>query len=53
MVDECGWKTAESGTFTTRGFVGDYEIEVKAGPKSKTMRASLPKEGATVECVLE
>jgi endo-1,4-beta-xylanase len=46
-------KTAASGTFTTRGFLGDYEIEVKAGGKSKTVRASLPKQGATVECVLE
>jgi endo-1,4-beta-xylanase len=46
-------KTAASGTFTTRGFLGDYEIEVKAGGKSKTVPASLPKEGATVECVLE
>jgi GH35 family endo-1,4-beta-xylanase len=46
-------KTAESGTFATRGFLGDYEIEVKAGGKSKTIRASLPKEGAAVECVLE
>jgi endo-1,4-beta-xylanase len=46
-------KTAASGTFTTRGFLGDYEIEVKAGGKSKTIRASLPTEGATVECVLE
>jgi endo-1,4-beta-xylanase len=46
-------KTAASGSFTTRGFLGDYEIEVKAGGKSKTIRASLPKEGAAVECVLE
>ncbi|HXK03409.1 MAG TPA: hypothetical protein VMS37_13465 [Verrucomicrobiae bacterium] len=46
-------KTAASGTFTARGFLGDYEIEVKAGGKSKTIRASLPKEGAAVECVLE
>ena len=46
-------KTAASGTFTTRGFLGDYEIEVKAGNKSKTIRASLPKEGAAVECVPE
>lgn len=46
-------KTATSGTFTTRGFLGDYEIEVTAGGKSKTIRASLPKEGAAVECVLK
>lgn len=46
-------KTSGQGTFKTRGFLGDYEIEVKAGGKSKTVRASLPKEGAKVECVLE
>ncbi len=46
-------KTAASGAFTTHGFLGDYEIEIKSGDKSKTIRASLPKQGATVECVLE
>ena len=46
-------KTAAAGTFTARGFLGDYEIEVSAGGKSRTIRASLPKEGAAVECVLE
>jgi len=46
-------KTGAQGTFATRGFLGDYEIEVKAGGKSKTVRASLPKEGAKVECVLD
>ncbi len=46
-------KTAASGTFTTRGFLGNYEIEVRSGGKSKTIPASLPKEGVTVECVLE
>jgi endo-1,4-beta-xylanase len=46
-------KTGAQGTFATRGFLGDYEIEVKAGGKSETVRASLPKEGAKVECVLD
>lgn len=46
-------KTGAQGTFAARGFLGEYEIEVKAGGKSKTIRASLPKEGAKVECVLE
>jgi hypothetical protein len=32
------------GTFATRGFLGDYEIEVKGGSKTKTVRVSLPKE---------
>ena len=46
-------KTGAQGTFATRGFLGDYEIEVKAGGKAKTVRVSLPKEGAQAECVLE
>ncbi len=45
-------KTGKQGTFATRGFLGDYEIEAKAGARSKTVHASLPKGGATVECVL-
>lgn len=46
-------KTSAKGTFATRGFLGEYEIEAKAGAKSKTLRVSLPKGGATVECVLD
>ena len=46
-------KTGAQGTFATRAFLGDYEIEVKAGGKSKTVRANLTKEGVKVECVLD
>ena len=46
-------KTAAQGTFATRGFLGDYEIVVKAAGKSKTQRVSLAKDGAKVECVLD
>jgi GH35 family endo-1,4-beta-xylanase len=46
-------KTGAQGTFATRGFLGDYEIEVKAGRKTKTVRVTLPKEGARAECVLD
>jgi hypothetical protein len=46
-------KTGAQGTFATRGFLGDYEIEVKARGKSKTVRVTLPKDGAKAECVLE
>jgi len=46
-------KTGAQGTYATRAFLGDYEIEVKAGGKSKTVRASLSKEGAKVEFVLD
>jgi len=46
-------KTGAQGTFATRGFLGDYEIEVKARGKAKTVRVSLPRDGAKAECVLE
>jgi endo-1,4-beta-xylanase len=46
-------KSNSQGTFATRGFLGDYEIEVKAGGKTKTVRASLSKDGSRVDCVLE
>jgi endo-1,4-beta-xylanase len=46
-------KTGAQGTFATRGFLGEYEIEAKAGGKSKTVRVNLPQAGRQVECVLE
>jgi endo-1,4-beta-xylanase len=46
-------KTGAKGTFTTRAFLGDFDIEVKAGGKTRTVKASLGKDGKTVECVLE
>ncbi len=46
-------KTNARGTFAARGFLGDYEIQARAGGKSKTVQVSLPKNGATVECVLQ
>jgi hypothetical protein len=46
-------KTGGEGTSSTRGFLGDYEISVKAGGKTKTVRATLCKGGASIECVLD
>jgi GH35 family endo-1,4-beta-xylanase len=46
-------KTSAQGTYASRGFLGDYEIQVKSGGKSKTVKASLTKDGARVECVLD
>jgi endo-1,4-beta-xylanase len=46
-------KTGGQGTFAARGFLGEYDIEVKAGGKTKTVHVSLPKEGAKAECVLD
>ena len=46
-------KTNAKGAFAVRGFLGEYEIEARDGGKSKTLHLSLPKAGATVECVLQ
>ena len=48
-----GGKTGAQGTFAARGFLGDYEIAVKSGSKSRTVRTSLSKDGTRVECVLD
>jgi GH35 family endo-1,4-beta-xylanase len=45
--------TDSRGTFRARGFLGDYDIEVLAGGRSKTVPASLPKAGTTIRIVLE
>jgi endo-1,4-beta-xylanase len=46
-------RTGVKGTFATRGFLGDYEIEVKAGGKTRSVAATLGKDGKTVECVID
>jgi endo-1,4-beta-xylanase len=46
-------KTSRAGTFVTRGFLGDYDIEVKSKGKTKTAHATLAKDGSRVECVLD
>ena len=45
-------KSAPDGAFKVRGFLGDYEITVASAGKTKTVKASLPKEGATVKATL-
>jgi len=40
--------TDAGGRFRTRGFLGQYEIVVRSGNRTRTVRASLPKDGATV-----
>lgn len=44
--------TGATGAFTTRAFLGEYDIEVKAGGKTRRVNATLGKDGKTVECVL-
>ena len=46
-------KSAAGGAFRTRGFLGDYEITVSAGGKTKTAKAQLGKDGTKLEVVLE
>jgi GH35 family endo-1,4-beta-xylanase len=45
-------KTDAKGTYSTRGFTGNYDITVVADGKSQTLSATLPKEGATMTIVL-
>ncbi|MFB3777211.1 MAG: endo-1,4-beta-xylanase [Bryobacteraceae bacterium] len=46
-------KTNGQGAYLARGFLGDYDIEVKAAGRTKTVRATLSKDGSKVECVLD
>jgi len=46
-------KTAASGDFKTRGFLGEYDVTVEANGKTKTVRAQLPKDGATLAVTMD
>src|ERR1017187_9347996 len=46
-------KTNRTGAYTTRGCLGEYDIEVKSGGKTKTAHATLFKDGSRVECVID
>jgi GH35 family endo-1,4-beta-xylanase len=50
-TDETG-QTDAKGNYGTRGFYGAYEIEVKAGDKTKTVQANLASGGSRVEVKL-
>ncbi len=41
-------KTGKAGEYSTRGFLGDYEITVTANGKTKTVKSTLPTDGATM-----
>lgn len=43
----------KAGQYQTRGFLGDYEIEVRAGARTRTVKARLEKAGSRVEVVLD
>jgi endo-1,4-beta-xylanase len=51
-TEETGETDAE-GQFATRGFLGEYAVTVTHGNKSRTVEASLSREGATVQVGLE
>jgi GH35 family endo-1,4-beta-xylanase len=45
--------TAADGTYSTRGFLGDYDSTVTAGNRSQSSTFSLPHEGRNVDVVLK
>jgi endo-1,4-beta-xylanase len=45
--------SAADGTYSTRGFLGDYEMKVTAGNRSQSIAFSLPHEGRAVDVVLK
>lgn len=45
--------TDASGAYQVRGFLGDYEVTVKAGSRSKTVPAKLTKDGLKLSVVLK
>jgi endo-1,4-beta-xylanase len=46
-------RTAEDGSYAVRGFLGDYQVTVRAGGREKVVPVSLPRAGTTVRVVLE
>jgi GH35 family endo-1,4-beta-xylanase len=45
--------SATDGTYSTRGFLGDYDVTVTTGQRSRTVKISLPHEGQTVDITLK
>ena len=46
-------ETGADGVYKVRGFLGDYEITVTQGGRTKTIHTALKKENAPVEITLE
>jgi endo-1,4-beta-xylanase len=46
-------KTGADGAFDTRGFFGDYDVEVRAGGKQKVVKAQLAAGGAALAVVID
>lgn len=47
-----GGKSNARGAYSTRAFLGDYEITVTANGQTKTVKAQLPKAGQTLKVAL-
>jgi len=45
--------TDGTGSYQTRGFLGDYEVTVKSGAKTTTLNAKLDKDGLKLPVVLK
>ncbi len=45
-------QTAPTGTYSTRAFLGDYEITITTPKQTRTLKISLPQEGHTAEVQL-
>jgi endo-1,4-beta-xylanase len=45
--------SAADGTYSTRGFWGDYELIVTAGQHSRTVKISLPQQGYAVDVAIK
>jgi len=45
--------SAADGTFSTRGFLGDYDVKVTAGNRSQSSKFFLPHDGRAVDIVLK
>ena len=43
--------TGQDGTFSARGFLGDYRVTVRRGAESREYAVQLPREGTTLDIV--
>lgn len=48
-----GGRTGKGGSFAARGFLGDYDVTVTAGGRTKTVKMSLPKGGRALRVQLQ
>jgi hypothetical protein len=52
-ITKASGKANARGEYSTRGFLGDYEITVTASGKTKTVQSTLPKTGQTLTVKLD